>query len=216
MPKLTESIIQQALEYAYSAGASSAVELVEKYNKKYPDCKHSQVNALIKWQIANGATSGFVTGLGGLATLPVAIPANLASVLFIQMRMIAAIAIIGGYDPKDERVKTFAFSCLAGNTVKDILKEIGIEAGKQFVLKNVIGKISEGTLTRINRAVGYGLLAKFGVKGAASLGKMVPLIGGIIGGSMDAVWVASVGKIAKSLFINNSGLLLETDAEIVD
>ncbi|MCL2281848.1 MAG: EcsC family protein [Fibromonadales bacterium] len=205
MSKLTESIIQRALELAYSAGADYAVELAEKYKKKYPSNKQRQANALIKWQIANGATSGFVMGLGGLATLPVTLPANLASVLFIQMRMITAIAIIGGYDPKDERVKTFAFSCLAGNAVKEILKEIGIEAGKQFVLKNLIGKISEGTLTRINRIIGYGLLAKYGVKGTA---KMLPVVGSIIGGTMDGIWVASVGKIAKSIFIDEEKLCL--------
>ncbi|MCL2208265.1 MAG: EcsC family protein [Fibromonadales bacterium] len=213
MPKLTETIIQQALEFAYNAGSNSAIELAEKYKKLYPGSKLEQVNALIRWQVANGAAAGFATGLGGLVTLPVTIPANLASVLYIQMRMISAIAIIGGYDPKDDRVKTFAFSCLAGNVVKDALKEIGIEVGKQFVLKNVIEKISEGVFTRINRAVGYGLLAKFGAKGAANLGKMVPLVGGLIGGAMDGVWVVSVGKIAKSLFINDSDFLIETETK---
>lgn len=209
MPKITETVIRQALEYAYNAGANSAIELAEKYKREYPNDKLKQANALIKWQVANGAAAGFVTGLGGLMTLPVTVPANLASVLYIQMRMISAIAIIGGYDPKDDKVKTFAFSCLAGNIVKDTLKEIGIETGKQFVLKNVIEKISEGVLTRINRAVGYGLLAKFGAKGAANLGKLVPLVGGLIGGAMDGVWVISVGKIAKSLFISDSDLLIK-------
>jgi len=208
MPKLTESIIQKALEYAYNAGANSAVELALRYKNKCPNNKQEQVNALIKGQIMNGATSGFITGLGGLIIIPVTIPANLASVLYIQMRMIAAIAILGGYDPKDDRVKTFAFSCLAGNLVKDTLKEIGIEAGKQFVLKNLIGKISEGTITRINRVVGFNLLTKFGEKGMINLSKAVPVIGGVIGGAMDAAWVAKVGQTAKSLFINTELELL--------
>jgi len=209
MPKLTESIIQQALEFAYNAGANSATELAESYKKRYPACKQKQVDALIKWQIANGAASGFVTGLGGVITLPVAVPANIASVLFIQMRMIAAIAIIGGYDPKDERVKAFALSCLVGSGIKNAFKEIGIELGKKIML----GQISQGMLTRISRFVSLKLLSKFGEKG---VGKILPIVGGVIGGTMDAVWVASVGKVAKSFFIEDSGLFIEAEPAILE
>jgi len=213
MPKLTESAIQQALEYAYEKafdgfpGADSAIELAQSYKEKYPSDKLKQANALINWQIAAGATSGFITGLGGLMTFPVSIPANLASVLFIQTRMIMSIAVIGGHDPKDDRVKTLVLSCLAGNAVKDILKEVGIEAGKKIILKTIAGQISQGTLTRVSRVVSFRLLAKFGT----NLGKLIPLIGGIIGGTMDAVWVASVGKIAKQIFISDSEILPEEE-----
>ena len=40
-----------------------------------------QLDNFISWQVAKCGTSGFLTGLGGLITLPVAIPANIASVL---------------------------------------------------------------------------------------------------------------------------------------
>jgi hypothetical protein len=121
--------------------------------------------------------------------------------------MIVAIAVIGGYDPYDEKVKTLVFSCLAGSKVKDVLKEVGIEAGKQFVMGNLADQLSRGTIVRINRTIGYGLLAKFGGKGVANVSKLIPLVGGVIGGSMDAAWVFSVGKIAKSLFIKDTDIL---------
>jgi hypothetical protein len=121
--------------------------------------------------------------------------------------MIVAIAVIGGYDPYDEKVKTLVFSCLAGSKVKDILKEVGIETGKQFVIGKLAEQLSQGTIIRINRLIGYGLLAKFGGRGAANVSKLVPLVGGLIGGSMDAAWVFSVGKIAKSLFIHDTDIL---------
>ena len=35
----------------------------------------------VNYQVAKCTTSGFVTGLGGLITLPVAIPANVSSVI---------------------------------------------------------------------------------------------------------------------------------------
>ena len=53
---------------------------------------------LIKQQLLKCSASGFITGFGGLLTLPVTVPANVASVLYVQMRMIAALAAIGGYD----------------------------------------------------------------------------------------------------------------------
>lgn len=78
-------------------------------------------------QIAKCGTSGFIAGLGGLITLPVAIPANLSSVLYVQMRMIAAIAKIGGYDPKTDQVQTMAYICLTGSAASNIVKDAGIK-----------------------------------------------------------------------------------------
>lgn len=94
---LTESKIMQVLDFAYDKamtglpGLDSAVEMAESYMKERGTLEH-QANSLVRWQNTKAATSGFVTGLGGLLVMPVTIPANLASVYFIQIRMIAATA----------------------------------------------------------------------------------------------------------------------------
>jgi len=161
MPKFTDPAIQQILEYAYDKafegfpGTDSAMELAQSFKEKYPGDKLKQADALINRQIAAGATSGLLTELNGLMVFPVAIPVSLATTLFIQVRMIMAIAIIGGYDLKDSKVKALALSCFAGNTIKDMLNDSEMEASKKVILKTVI----------------------------------------------DAILVAGVGKIAKSLFI---------------
>nr|WP_214872896.1 EcsC family protein [Exiguobacterium sp. s140] len=80
------------------------------------------IDKLITTQLAKCGTSGFLTGSGGLITLPVAVPANISSVLFIQMRMIASIAIMRGYDVKDDQVRTFVYASLTGKAATDILK----------------------------------------------------------------------------------------------
>ena len=41
---------------------------------------------------------------------------------------------------------------------------------------------------------------KLGQKGAINLGKMVPLIGGVIGGSFDAVSTKMIGRAARDTF----------------
>jgi len=138
--------------------------------------------------------------LGGLLTLPVSIPANIASVLFVQVRMIAAIAHMAGYDVKDDQVKTMVYACLTGNAAKEILKEVGIEIGSKLAV-NAIKGISGKTITAINQKVGFRLLTKFGEKGVINLGKAVPLLGGIIGGSVDSYTTNTVGNFARDAFI---------------
>lgn len=205
--KLNEGSIMKALDWGYDKaingmpGLESAIELAEDY-KKRGGTADNQAKSMIRWQIGKAGTSGFLTGLGGLITMPVMIPANLASVMFIQIRMIAAIAYIGGHDLKDDRVKSLVYACMAGNSAKEILKDIGIVIGTKLTtqaIKNISGK----TVVAINQKVGFRLLTKFGQKGAVNLGKAVPLVGGIIGGAFDTVTTDIIGKIAKKTFIED-------------
>lgn len=159
-------------------------------------------NSLIRWQNTKAGTSGFLTGLGGIITMPVTIPANIASVMYVQIRMIAAIAHIGGHDIKDDRVKTLVYACLTGNAAKDIIKDAGIVIGTK-ITTNAIKSISGKTLIEINKKVGFRLFTKFGEKGVINLGKAVPLVGGIIGGSMDSIATNTIGNIARGTFITN-------------
>lgn len=205
--KLNEGAIMKALDWGYDKsinglpGLDSAIELAEDY-KSRGGTAQTQAKSLIRWQISKAGTSGFLTGLGGVITMPVMIPANLASVVFIQMRMIAAIAYLGGYDLKDDRVKSLVYACMAGNGAKEILKDIGIVIGTKLTT-SAIKSLSGKTVVAINQRVGFRLLTKFGSKGAVNLGKAVPLVGGIVGGAFDTVTTDIIGKIAKKTFIED-------------
>jgi uncharacterized protein (DUF697 family) len=203
--ELSESKVMQALDWAYDkaingvAGLDSASELAESYMEK-DSSDNDKANSLIRWQNTKAGTSGFLTGLGGIITMPITLPANITSVMYVQIRMIAAIAHIGGHDVKDDRVKSLVYACLAGNAAKDILKDIGIVVGTKLTtsaIKNISGK----TIVAINQKVGFRLLTKFGEKGAINLGKAVPLIGGLIGGTFDTVTTNTIGNIARDTFI---------------
>jgi hypothetical protein len=131
---MDSNAIIEALEWAYDKavssgipGTDSAAELAQKYFKQ-DGTLVERVNSLIRWEVAKSATSGFVTGLGGAITLQITIPANLASVLFIQLRLIAAIAHMGRHDVREDKVKTLAFVCLCGSAATEVLKEVGIKA----------------------------------------------------------------------------------------
>src|SRR5204862_289412 len=122
LPEDEESRLQRFLRAAYdiaingapALGIASAFDLAEQYSGgKAPLDK--RIDSLIRYQDAKAATTGFLTGLGGIITLPVTMPADVSVVLFVQLRMIAAIAIMSGQDPKDDRVRTLCFVCLVGN-----------------------------------------------------------------------------------------------------
>jgi hypothetical protein len=203
--ELTESKIQQALGWVYEralnggAGIDSAKELADDYIAA-GGSKIDQVDSLIRWQNAKAGTSGFLTGLGGVITLPIAIPANITSVMFLQVRMIAAIAHIAGYDIRSDQVKTLIYACLAGNGAKDILKDVGLVVGRKLT-ENAIKGISGKTIIAINQKVGFRLLTKFGSTGAINLGKAVPLMGGLIGLAFDATTTNIIGNTARDMFL---------------
>ena len=174
-------------------------KFAEQYKNKSGSLE-SNVNSLIRWQMSKTATSGFLTGLGGLITLPVAVPADIASGIFVHMRMIAAIAHIGGYDVKDDKVKSLIYMCLVGESLKDMVKATGITIGNKLAT-GVIKKIPGTVLTKINQKVSFRLVTKFGEKGAINLVKVIPFAGGIVGASVNAVSTNTIGNFARKTFI---------------
>ena len=183
-------------------GVSKSVEdLALDYLEKY-DTREKAAKALINNQIAKCGTSGFLTGFGGIITFPVTIPANIANVLYVQIRMIAAIAWMGGFNIYSDQVQTMVYACLVGNSISNVMKQTGIKIGEKITTKT-IEKIPGKVLTAINQKVGFRLLTKFGEKGAVNLVKLVPVAGGVIGGAFDAGSTKVIAANAYHLFIEN-------------
>jgi hypothetical protein len=203
--EITQSKIMSVLDWGYEKavngvpGLDSAQELAESYMRK-GGSRVEQANSLIRWQNTKAGTSGFLSGLGGIITMPVTLPANITSVLYVQIRMIAAIAHMGGHNVQDDQVKTLVYVCLTGNSAKDIMKGAGIAIGTRLT-QNAIKSISGKTIIAINKKVGFRLVTKFGEKGVINLGKAVPLIGGLIGGSLDSITTNTIGNVARDTFI---------------
>lgn len=201
---VTESKIMQVLDWSYDKainglpGMETADELAYKYISKSSSVDEA-IDNFINWQQAKCATSGFLTGLGGIITLPVAIPANISSVIYIQTRMIATIASMKGYDLRDDQVKTLVYVSLTGQAAADILKQAGIKIGTKMSTV-LIKRMPIEMIKQINKRVGFRLVTKFGEKGIINLGKCIPIIGGVIGGTVDAVGTRTIGKTAKRVF----------------
>lgn len=179
---------------------SSAESLAQEYliDKSYPD-DGERIESLINWETSKNFTSGFITGLGGMITLPIALPAAFGASWLIQARMAAAIAKISGFDLHSDRVKTFIAACLLGDALKEVAKVAGIKIGMGITnaaLRRIPGKL----FIEINKAIGFRLITKSGQTGAVNLMRNVPLMGGVVGGSFDAYACRIVGRSAKNLF----------------
>jgi hypothetical protein len=180
-------------------GEKSIEELAEDYLAKTIS-REKAIDKLIGYQTVLCGTNGFITGLGGLLVLPVAISANVAGVIYVQLRMIAAIAHINGYDIYSDQVRTIAYTCLTGSSAANVLKNTGIKIGEKVAI-NAIKKIPVEVLVKINQQVGFRLVTKFGQKGLVNFGKMIPLVGGVVGGAFDTGMTLTIGNIAKKVFL---------------
>ena len=191
----------------------SIESMADDYLKKYPDPSQA-VKKMMKNQILKCTTSGFVTGIGGIITLSFTLPANISSVLYIQIRMIACTAYMAGYNIQSDQVKTFVYACLAGVSVSNILKKIGVKDGEKVAI-NIIKKIPGKVLIEINKKVGFRLVTKFGQKGLVNFRKMVPFVGAAIGGSLDLVETKVISSRAYSWFFDEN-FIVKDDNNVIE
>ena len=186
----------------------------EDYLKKHKT-KEAACKSMMKNQIIKCTTSGAIAGFGGLITLPVTLPANIANVLYVQMRMIACTAYMVGYELNSDQTQTFVYACLAGVAVNQLVKKVGIKIGEK-VFDNLINKIPGKVLNAINKKVGMRLLTKYGTKGAINLGKLIPGVGAAVGGGLDFLETKIIANRAyKWFFENNLEINDDTEEDII-
>jgi len=179
---------------------SPASKLVEQYknNSKYSN-DDEIVEALIRIECSKNFATGFITGLGGLITIPFSIPSAIGASWVIQARMVAAIAEIYGHDLDDEKIKTLVLLSLAGDSVKEILKGVGVKVANRITI-SVLIKLPGKIFIEINRKIGLKILQKIGEKSVKNLIKIVPLVGGVVSGGLDSVTTKKIGLAAVNLF----------------
>ena len=184
-------------------------DLVEDYLSKNENVEQA-VKSLINNSIVKCGTSGFLTSFGGFATMIATLPANITSVMYVQLRMCCAIAKMSGYDIHSDQVQTLIYACLTGSAATEILKSSGIKFANKFGVA-MVDKIPGKALTAINRKVGFRFMTKFGETGIINLGKVVPVVGGFVGGGIDVASTRIIGKNAYNIFVKGE---MPTKAEV--
>ena len=183
-----------------------AEDYLKKHKTKEAACKSMMKNQIIK------------------CTTSVTLPANIANVLYVQMRMIACTAYMAGYELNSDQTQTFVYACLAGVAVNQLLKKVGIKIGEK-VFGNLIDKIPGKVLIAINKKVGMRLLTKYGTKGAVNLGKLMPGVGAVVGGGLDFLETKIIANRAYKWFFENNleinddieeDIIIEAEAKLDD
>lgn len=139
--------------------------------------------------VAKGAVGGFVTGIGGFLTMPIALPANVLEFYVGATRMVASIAELRGYDIDDPQVRTAVLLALVGSEADEVLSKAGLTGGTSGkVLGLAASQLPPAGLLMLNKAIGFRILRGVGEKAFARFGRAVPLAGGVLGGGVD-MWM---------------------------
>ena len=198
-PDLTASFIREALQRAiHGVGplppASSAAE-------KQLREQHGNVDAAIHEVIENhvrfAGAQGFVTNIGGLVTAAFTIPANISGLAMLQCRMVAGIAHLRGYDLDDPRVRNAILACMLGeDSVKALVRKKKIPAPPMAI---ATAPTHDPHLDKVMSAeVTSELVTKIaGKRVATTVGRRVPVVGGLIGAGADGFSTWQIGRYAE-------------------
>lgn len=198
-PALTSGVIRQALHRAIVGigplpGATAAAE--KQLAEQNGDVDKA-VREVIENHIALASAGGFVTNLGGLAFSAVTIPTNISGLAVIQCRMVAGIAHLRGHDLTDPRVRNAILVCLLGeDRVERDIKSKKLPAPPMAIatapaydpsLDNTVA--AEVAAEMLNRIVGKRM--------AVTVGRKIPVVGGVVGASADAWATYQIGRYSS-------------------
>jgi hypothetical protein len=174
-----------------SAAASADSRLVDA-NGDVEDA----VKALVRLHVGLAGVQGFVTNLGGIASLAVSMPANVVGVTLVQCHLVAGIAHLRGYDLEDARVRNAILACMLGeDEVRDLVRTSSFPSSPMGIATSPVHDPLLDEL--VSREVTTDLLARTaGRRAVTMVGRRVPLLGGVVGGGSDALMTWQIGQYA--------------------
>lgn len=196
-PEMTTGFVREALNRAIRgvgplpAAAATADALLAEHGDE-----SRAIDAIVLAHVKYAGAQGFLTNLGGLVTMAVSVPANITGLALIQCRMVAAIAHLRGYDLDDPRVRNAILLCVLGeDTVQSLVKRRRVPAPPMAL---ATAPVHSPELDRTVAAeVASELITKVaGKRLATTVGRRVPVVGGMVGLSADAWATWRVGRYA--------------------
>jgi hypothetical protein len=194
--QLVQRLVDSGIDGVGPLGAARDVAEAARTKARGAD---AAVDDVVRTHTRLVAAGGFVTGLGGFVTMPVALPANVAGFYVVATRMVAAIAHLRGFDLARDEVRSAVLLALVGADADDLLKKAGVTGAgglKGIALRRLPGP----ALMVVNKAIGFRLLSQVGKRGLARLGRGVPLAGGVIGAGLDAFLLRRIARAARREF----------------
>jgi hypothetical protein len=197
-PGLTSSFVRQALERAIR-GVGPLPPAAEAADKQLAEQKGDvdrAIHEVIENHVRYAGAQGFLTNLGGLVTAAFLIPTNISGLALIQCRMIAGIAHLRGYDLEDPRVRNAILVCMLGDgTVSKLVKKKKVPAPPMAL---ATAPIHDARLDLIiSTEVASDLISRMaGKRLATTIGRRVPVVGGVVGAGADGFGTWKIGRYA--------------------
>ncbi len=181
-------------------GFPGAREVARRHLERRRDVDRA-IKDVIEQHIRLAGVQGFITNIGGIVTMPVAIPANIAGLAVVELRMVAAIAHLRGYDLAEPRVRAAALLTLLGKDgVQSASKSRQIPGSPHDVATGV-GRFDPAELERMAANVIQDMVKRVGGKHASlTIARRVPMIGGAVSAGVDAVAAHAIGRFADREF----------------
>jgi hypothetical protein len=207
-PAAAGGALKRVLEVAIDgyARVPGARTVAAKHLQKHGGSVDDAIDSVVAQHVRLASAQGFVTNLGGITALPVAIPANLAGLAVVQVRMVAALAHLRGYDVNDLRVRTALVMCLLGD--EEVTKRIGDGSLPTSPMAIATAPVFDAVLDRqVADAVLADLMGRIGGKNLALVvTRRVPLLGGGVGAVVDGLATRQIGAYAKTELLRRRAL----------
>jgi len=195
-PGAATRVVHEALHRAIRGvgplpGAAAAAEkqLAEQHGD--PD---RAIHEIVENHVRFAAAEGFVTNIGGLVTMTVTVPANITGLALVQCRMVAAIAHLRSYDLDDPRTRDAILAGLLGNDrVNALIKKKRLPGTPMAIATAPVHDPHLDTLMATEVAAEL-VTQVAGKRLATTLGRRVPVVGGMIGAGTDAFSTWQVGR----------------------
>jgi hypothetical protein len=197
-PELSSHFVHEALRRAINGVGPlppAAVAADRQLREQGGDVDRA-VHEVIENHVRFAAGQGFATNLGGLVTAAVTIPANITGLALLQCREVAAIAHLRGYDLADQRVRDAILVCILGeDSVRSLVRKKKLPSTPMGI---ATAPVHDPHLDRIVAAeVTSELLTRVaGKRLAATVGRRVPVLGGLVGAGADGYATWQIGRYA--------------------
>ena len=202
-PELTAGFVNQALDRAIRGvgrlqGAAVMADALLAGNDGDVE---KAIHDVIEKHVRYAGAEGFVTNLGGLVTMTITVPANITGLAVIQCRMVAGIAHLRGYDLDDPRTRTAILTCLLGDErVLALVKTKKLPGTPMAIATAPVNDPHLGKI--VANEVAAELIGKVaGKKLATTVGRRVPVVGGVVGAGTDAFSTWRVGRYVDREFL---------------
>ena len=150
--------------------------------------------------VIRGSAGGFVTGVGGFWALPVALPVNVVEFYVQAARMVAAIAILRGYDVNDPPVRRSVLQALVGTQQDSPLVKAATGTRGVALTWRVLGVLPAGVRLLAGKGIGFRLLRAMTELLLGRFGRGVPFLGGVVVAAVDGWNMRRIAEHAKAAF----------------